>query len=54
LSGPSDLSSRGSFSRRWRGIADTGFVAAFGNRDDRYHARAVDIAERITEPLLNR
>jgi predicted nucleic acid-binding protein len=35
-----------------RAIADTGFLVAFGNRKDHYHAWAVEIAERITEPLL--
>jgi len=35
-----------------RAIADTGFLVAFGNRKDYYHAWAVEIAERITEPLL--
>lgn len=35
-----------------KGIADTGFVVAFGNREDRYHAWATDIAKTITEPLL--
>ena len=35
-----------------RAIADTGFLVAFGNRRDRYHDWAVEIAERITEPLL--
>jgi uncharacterized protein len=35
-----------------RGIADTGFIVAFGNRGDAYHSWAVNVAERITEPLL--
>ncbi len=35
-----------------KGIADTGFIVAFGNRSDRHHAWAVEIAKRITEPLL--
>ena len=35
-----------------KAIADTGFLVAFGNRRDRYHAWAVEIAQRITEPLL--
>ena len=35
-----------------KGIADTGFVVAFGNRMDRHHAWAMDIVGRITEPLL--
>jgi predicted nucleic acid-binding protein len=33
-------------------IADTGFIVAFGNRNDRHHAWALDIAKAITEPLL--
>jgi len=33
-------------------IADTGFLLAFGNRNDFHHAWAVEIAQRITEPLL--
>lgn len=32
-------------------IADTGFLVAFGNRNDRHQAWA-GIAERVTEPLL--
>ncbi|MGA2696405.1 MAG: hypothetical protein ABSE92_10100 [Terriglobales bacterium] len=35
-----------------KAIADTGFVVAFGNRDDRHHVWAVDLAKTITEPLL--
>jgi predicted nucleic acid-binding protein len=35
-----------------RGIADTGLIVAFGNRADRFHSWALDIAESITEPLL--
>jgi predicted nucleic acid-binding protein len=35
-----------------KGIADTGFIVAFGNRSDFYHAWALDVAERISEPLL--
>jgi predicted nucleic acid-binding protein len=35
-----------------RGIADTGFLVAFANRNDRHHDWAVAIAEQITEPLL--
>jgi predicted nucleic acid-binding protein len=34
------------------GIADTGFLVAFANRNDRYHDWAVGVAERVTEPLL--
>jgi predicted nucleic acid-binding protein len=36
-----------------KAIADTGFLVAFGNRSDRYHAWALAIAKRITEPLLS-
>jgi predicted nucleic acid-binding protein len=35
-----------------KGIADTGFLVAFANRSDDHHAWAVEIAERVTEPLL--
>ncbi len=35
-----------------KGIADTGFVVAFRNRTDRHHRWAVDVAEKVTEPLL--
>jgi predicted nucleic acid-binding protein len=35
-----------------KGIADTGLVVAFGNRTDRHHRWAVDIARTLTEPLL--
>jgi uncharacterized protein len=35
-----------------KGIADTGFLVAFANRNDRHHPWAVDLAERITAPLL--
>lgn len=35
-----------------KAIADTGFLVAFGNRRDRYHGWAVDIAQQVTEPLL--
>jgi len=33
-------------------IADTGFLVAFGNRNDQHHAWALDIANRVTDPLL--
>jgi predicted nucleic acid-binding protein len=33
-------------------IADTGFLVAFGNRNDQHHAWAIDIANRVTDPLL--
>ena len=35
-----------------KGIADTGFLVAFANRRDRYHAWAVRLAEEIAVPLL--
>lgn len=35
-----------------KGIADTGFLVAFANRNDRYHDWAVAIAEQLTGPLL--
>jgi uncharacterized protein len=35
-----------------KGIADSGFIVAFGNRNDRCHAWAVEIACHLTEPLL--
>jgi predicted nucleic acid-binding protein len=35
-----------------KGIADTGFVVAYARRDDRHHVWAVNVAKRITEPLL--
>lgn len=35
-----------------KGIADTGFIVAFGNRNDRYHDWAVEVAKGITEPLV--
>jgi predicted nucleic acid-binding protein len=35
-----------------KGIADTGLIVAFGNRNDQHHAWAVEVARRITEPLL--
>ena len=35
-----------------KGIADTGFLVAFANRRDTYHSWALEIAQRVTEPLL--
>lgn len=35
-----------------KGIADTGFVVAFANRNDRHHAWAVEVARQVHEPLL--
>ena len=34
------------------GIADTGLLVAFANRNDHYHEWAVQIAQDVTEPLL--
>jgi predicted nucleic acid-binding protein len=35
-----------------KAIADTGFIVAYGAKDDRHHAWALDIAKGTTEPLL--
>jgi uncharacterized protein len=35
-----------------KAIVDTGFLVAFGNRNDRYHGWARDLAQAITDPLL--
>jgi predicted nucleic acid-binding protein len=35
-----------------KGIADTGFLVAFANRNDRHHDWAFSVAEGVTEPLL--
>jgi uncharacterized protein len=35
-----------------KGIADTGFLVAFANANDRHHKWATQIAVGITEPLL--
>jgi predicted nucleic acid-binding protein len=35
-----------------KGIADTGFLVAFANRQDRYHDWAVHLAGQVSEPLL--
>ena len=35
-----------------KAIADTGFLVAFANRNDRHHRWAVGLAEQVTEPLL--
>jgi predicted nucleic acid-binding protein len=35
-----------------RGIADTGFLVAFANRNDAHHDWAVGVAEQVSEPLL--
>jgi len=36
-----------------KGIADTGFLVAFANRNDRHHEWAVSLAGGVTEPLLS-
>lgn len=35
-----------------KGIADTGFIVAFANREDTHHAWALEVAREIREPLL--
>jgi predicted nucleic acid-binding protein len=35
-----------------KGIADTGFLVAFANRNDNHHAWSVSVAAELTEPLL--
>jgi predicted nucleic acid-binding protein len=35
-----------------RAIADTGFIVAFGNRHDRHHEWAVQLATTVTPPFL--
>ena len=35
-----------------KGIADTGFLVAFANGNDKHHAWAIQVASGITEPLL--
>jgi predicted nucleic acid-binding protein len=35
-----------------KGLADTGFLVAFANRNDRFHDWAVSLAAGVTEPLL--
>ena len=34
-----------------KAIADTGFLVAFANRNDRYHDWAVSLAEQVTAPV---
>ncbi len=34
------------------GIADTGFIVGFANRTDQHHKWALEIANKISEPLL--
>jgi predicted nucleic acid-binding protein len=35
-----------------KGIADTGFLVAFANRQDQHHAWAVGVAGQVAPPLL--
>ncbi|MCW5553271.1 MAG: PIN domain-containing protein [Verrucomicrobiae bacterium] len=35
-----------------RGIADTGFLVAFASANDAHHDWALNVASRVTEPLL--
>ena len=35
-----------------KGLADTGFLVAFANRNDEHHEWAVSVAAEVTEPLL--
>jgi predicted nucleic acid-binding protein len=35
-----------------KAIADTGFIVAFARQNDQHHAWALEVAERITAPLL--
>lgn len=35
-----------------KGIADTGFLVAFANRNDTHHEWALGVAERVATPLL--
>ena len=35
-----------------KGVADTGFLVAFANRNDRHHRWAVGVASQATEALL--
>jgi predicted nucleic acid-binding protein len=35
-----------------KAIADTGFIVAFGNRRDRHHSWAVEVARRLAEPAV--
>ncbi len=35
-----------------KAIADTGFLVAFGNRNDLHHEWALHLAQQVTEPLL--
>jgi len=35
-----------------KAIADTGFIVAFGNRNDRHHDWALDVAQAVNTPFL--
>ena len=35
-----------------KAIADTGFLVAFGNRRDLHHLWALNLAQRVSEPLI--
>lgn len=35
-----------------KGIADTGFLVAFANRNDAHHDWAVGLADQVSDPLL--
>jgi uncharacterized protein len=35
-----------------KGIADTGFIVAVSNRDDRHHPWAAELVKSVAEPLL--
>lgn len=35
-----------------KGIADTGLLVAFVNRNDKFHDWAIGVGEQVTEPLL--
>ena len=35
-----------------KGIADTGFLVAFANRNDFHHEWAVQLAVQVSEPLI--
>jgi predicted nucleic acid-binding protein len=40
------------FCNQVKGIADTGFLVAFANRNDIHHLWAINLASQVTEPLL--
>jgi predicted nucleic acid-binding protein len=37
-----------------KGIADTGFLVAFANRNDRHHDWATKLAEDVSQPWMCR